>query len=135
MLSRDLWIELQHQLNWNRLHHIRNFGLLHKLWRIEDISSYLNWAEWIDPNMTAWKKNKFANSKLEGKYKIWFHYFNHNSIQNLQSLWESWWIRPHAEGSLRWVKGQIISKCLFVVFNFIQKTNENKLTRGFLVAK
>ena len=25
-------------------------------------------------------------------------------------------------------KGQLISKCLFGVFNFLQKTNENKLT-------
>ena len=26
------------------------------------------------------------------------------------------------------VKGQLISKCLFGVFNFLQKTNENKST-------
>ena len=25
-----------------------------------------------------------------------------------------------------YIKGQLISKCLFVVFNFFQKTNENK---------
>ena len=32
-------------------------------------------------------------------------------------------------------KGQIISKCLFVVFNFFQKTNENKLSSGIVVVK
>ena len=32
-------------------------------------------------------------------------------------------------------KGQIISKCLFGVFNFLQQTNENKLTWGFIVVK
>ena len=30
-------------------------------------------------------------------------------------------------------KGQIILKCLFGVFNFVQKTNKNKLTWGFIV--
>ena len=33
------------------------------------------------------------------------------------------------------IKGQIISKWLFGVFNFLQKTNENKLTWGFIVVK
>ena len=32
-------------------------------------------------------------------------------------------------------KGQLISKCLFGVINFFQKTNENKSTRGFIVVK
>ena len=32
-------------------------------------------------------------------------------------------------------KGQLISKCLFGVFNFLQKTNENKSTWGFIVVK
>ena len=33
------------------------------------------------------------------------------------------------------IKGQLISKCLFGVFNFFQKTNENKSTRGIIVVK
>ena len=32
-------------------------------------------------------------------------------------------------------KGQLISKCLFGVFKFFQKTNENKLTWGIIVVK
>ena len=32
-------------------------------------------------------------------------------------------------------KGQLISKCLFGVFNFFQKMNENKLTWGIIVVK
>ena len=32
-------------------------------------------------------------------------------------------------------KGQLISKCLFGVFNFLQKMNENKSTWGFIVVK
>ena len=32
-------------------------------------------------------------------------------------------------------KGQLISKCLFGVFNFLKKTNENKLTWGIIVVK
>ena len=32
-------------------------------------------------------------------------------------------------------KGQLISKCLFGVFNFFQKTNENKLSSGIVVVK
>ena len=32
-------------------------------------------------------------------------------------------------------KGQLISKCLFGVFNFLQKTNENKSIWGFIVVK
>ena len=68
---------------------------------------------WIEQNglIQIWqseKKNKSDNSKLEGKYKKFTskvssnsNYFNHNSIQNLQSLWESWWIRPHMDGSLK----------------------------------
>ena len=32
-------------------------------------------------------------------------------------------------------KGQLILKCLFGVFNFFQKTNENKLTWGIIVVK
>ena len=31
------------------------------------------------------------------------------------------------------IKGQIISKCFFVVFNFFQKRNENKSTWGIIV--
>jgi hypothetical protein len=30
-------------------------------------------------------------------------------------------------------KGQLISKCLFGVFNFLQKMNKNKSTWGFIV--
>ena len=33
------------------------------------------------------------------------------------------------------VKGQLISKCLFGVFKFFQKTNENKSTWGIIVVK
>ena len=33
------------------------------------------------------------------------------------------------------LKGKLISKCLFGVFNFFQKTNENKSTWGFIVVK
>ena len=33
------------------------------------------------------------------------------------------------------LKGQLISKCLFVVFNFFQKTTENKSTWGTTVLK
>ena len=33
------------------------------------------------------------------------------------------------------LKGQLISKCLFVFFNFFQKTNENKSTWNFIVVK
>ena len=33
------------------------------------------------------------------------------------------------------VKGQLISKCLFGVFNFFQKTNENKSTGDIIVVK
>ena len=36
---------------------------------------------------------------------------------------------------LWWLKGQLISKCLFVFFNFFQKTNENKSTWNFIVVK
>ena len=32
-------------------------------------------------------------------------------------------------------KGQLISKCLFSVFNFFQKMNENKSTLGIIVVK
>ena len=32
-------------------------------------------------------------------------------------------------------KGQLISKCLFRVFNFFRKTNENKSTWGIIVVK
>ena len=32
-------------------------------------------------------------------------------------------------------KGQLISKCLFGVFNFLQKTNENKSTWGIIIVK
>ena len=32
-------------------------------------------------------------------------------------------------------KGQLVSKCLFGVFNFFQKTNENKSTWGFIAVK
>ena len=32
-------------------------------------------------------------------------------------------------------KGQLFSKCLFGVFNFLQKTNENKSTWGIIVVK
>ena len=33
------------------------------------------------------------------------------------------------------VKGQLISKCLFGVFNFLRKTNEIKSISGFIVVK
>ena len=33
------------------------------------------------------------------------------------------------------IKGQIISKWFFDVFDFLQKTNENKLTWGIIVVK
>ena len=33
------------------------------------------------------------------------------------------------------LKGQLISKCLFGAFNFLQKTKENKSTWGFIVVK
>ena len=33
------------------------------------------------------------------------------------------------------ILGQLISKCLFGVFNFFQKTNENKSTTGTIVVK
>ena len=33
------------------------------------------------------------------------------------------------------IKGQIISKWFFGVFNFLQKTNENKSTWGIIVVK
>ena len=33
------------------------------------------------------------------------------------------------------LKGQLISKCLFGVFNFSQKTNENKSTWGIIIVK
>ena len=39
--------------------------------------------------------------------------------------------QPKAESA----KGQLISKCLFGVFNFSQKTNENKSTWGIIVVK
>ena len=29
-------------------------------------------------------------------------------------------------------KGQLLSKCLYGVFNFLQKTNKNKSTRGIM---
>ena len=32
-------------------------------------------------------------------------------------------------------KGQLISKCLFGVFNFLKKTNKNMSTWGFIVVK
>ena len=32
-------------------------------------------------------------------------------------------------------KSQIISKCLFGLFNYLQKTNENKWILGFIVSK
>ena len=35
----------------------------------------------------------------------------------------------------RMFKGQLISKCLFSVFHFFQKTNKNKLTWGIIVVK
>ena len=38
-------------------------------------------------------------------------------------------------GSGAVVKGQLISKCLFGVFNFSQKTNENMSTWGIVVVK
>ena len=37
--------------------------------------------------------------------------------------------------SLPYTKGQLISKCLFVVFNFFQKTNKNKSTCGIIIVK
>ena len=37
--------------------------------------------------------------------------------------------------NLRSYKCQLISKCLFGVFNFFQKTDENKSTWGILVVK
>ena len=33
------------------------------------------------------------------------------------------------------IKGQLISKCLLDVFNFLQKTNENKSTWGLIIVK
>ena len=38
-------------------------------------------------------------------------------------------------GIWKFSKGQIISKCLFGAFNFLQKMNENKSTWGFIVVK
>ena len=35
----------------------------------------------------------------------------------------------------KYAKGQLISKCLFGVFNFFQKTNENKSNWGIIVVK
>ena len=37
--------------------------------------------------------------------------------------------------SCHWLKGQLISKCLFGVFDFFQKTNKIKLTWGIIVVK
>ena len=57
-------------------------------------------------------------------------------IQNVITVWcyslrdiDFWSVgaRSVVEGT----KGQLISKCLFAVFNFLQKTNEKKSTRGF----
>ena len=42
------------------------------------------------------------------------------------------WLR---KDELRLTKGQIISKCLFGVFNFLQTTNEKKSPWGFIVVK
>ena len=36
---------------------------------------------------------------------------------------------------LVWIKGQIISEWFFGVFNFLQKTNENKSIWGIIVVK
>ena len=50
---------------------------------------------------------------------------------------------PDYDRSVKWgtdythyiTKGQLISKCLFGVFSFFQKTNKNKLTWGIIAVK
>ena len=44
-------------------------------------------------------------------------------------------IFDQTKGTKAIIKGLLISKCLFGVFNFFQKTNENMLTRGIIVVK
>ena len=52
--------------------------------------------------------------------------------KNLISIYE---IVIFYDNPLKNTKCQLISKCLFGVFNFIQKTNENKSTWGIIVVK
>ena len=41
--------------------------------------------------------------------------------------------KPRICKKIEITKGQLVSKCIFGVFNFLQKTNENKSTWGFIV--
>ena len=43
--------------------------------------------------------------------------------------------RREKKNKCKVTKGQLISKCLFGVFNFFQKTNKNKSTWGIIVVK
>ena len=49
-----------------------------------------------------------------------------------QTFWRGVYV---LQGNCCVFKGQVISKCLLCVFNFFQKTNENKLTWGLIVVK
>ena len=62
----------------------------------------------------TWKKCKLPFSK---------HKHTHTSLPTSAYLRNKWMVP----------KGQLISKCLFGVFNFSQKTNENKSTWGIIV--
>ena len=64
-------------------------------------------------------------------YSIW-HRIGHHSRRTLYKVTSSKSFFISLKGSVKFVfiptKGQLISKCLFCVFNFLRKTNENKST-------
>ena len=68
-------------------------------------------------------------------YRYLYHIFPKIWFTNM--LWDNWPLKlfPSSLSYLRSkvdAKGQIISKCLFGVFTFFQKTNENKSTSSCL---
>ena len=82
-------------------------------------------------------------------YSSWWCMRDDYEKWNNTSTYLNWTIRVHREMSEEYLwlviikivffqtcfKGQLISKCLFCVFNFFQKTNENKSTWGVIVVK
>ena len=91
---------------------------------------------WISARYTK-RENIVLGPTLPGIYLIsWFLNFlaenamkkipTHSFIQAISWFSRNSWIST---------KGQLISKCFFGVFNFSQKTNENKSTLDIIVVK
>ena len=91
-----------------------------KFWDI--YQGYLLTFEQGDLAFVAWIQQQSLKLGIHGK-----------SIKFSLSLLR--WRYCQATQEIIMIKGHLISKCLFGVFNFLQKTNENKSIWGFIVVK